>query len=291
MNNREGSSAHMTAQVAPCSGGTIPPVMTELPMPNRQRYATDVTDEQWKVIEPFVRASHCGPQEVLHSRREVVNAIFYLTRTGIQWRNMPHDLPNWKIVYHYFAKWKKDGTWKRLNDELRALVREKEGREKEATAGILDSQSAKTTQEAETKGYDAGKKIKGRKRHLLVDTLGLLMVSWITTADVQDRDAVQAVLPIAAQQHTELKKVWADGAYVGPQVQAIAKESGIEIEVVKRTDKAKGFIPLPKRWIVERTFGWLSRERRLSKDYERKESSSEAYIHLGMIRLMIRRLA
>ena len=134
-------------------------------------------------------------------------------------------MPKWTIVYHYFAKWKKDGTWKRLNDELRALVRQKEGRKKEATAGILDSQSVKTTQEAETKGYDAGKKIKGRKRHLLVE-----MVSWITTADVQDRDAVQAVWPIAAQQHTELKKVWADGAYVGPQVQEVAKESGIEIE-------------------------------------------------------------
>lgn len=281
----------MTAQVAPCSGGTISLTMTELPRPERQRYDTDVTDEQWKVIEPFVRASHIGPQEVIHSRREVVNAILYLTRTGIQWRRMPHDLPKWTVVYHYFAKWKKDGTWKRLNDELRALVRQKEGREKEATAGILDSQSVKTTQEAETKGYDAGKKIKGRKRHLLVDTVGLLMVSWITTADVQDRDAVQAVFPIAAQQHTELKKVWADGAYAGPQVQEIAKESGIELEVVKRTDKEKGFIPLPKRWIVERTHGWLSRERRLSKDYERKESSSEAYIHLGMIRLMMRRLA
>jgi putative transposase len=220
-----------------------------------------------------------------------VNAIFYLTRTGIQWRRMPHDLPNWQIVYHYFAKWKKDGTWKRLNDELRAMVRQKEGRDTEATAGILDSQSVKTTQEAETKGYDAGKKIKGRKRHLLVDTLGLLMVPWITTADVQDRDAVQAVLPMATQQHTALELVWADGAYAGPQVQALAKESGVKIEVVKRSDKAKGFIPLPKRWIVERTFGWLSRERRLSKDYERKESLSEAYIHLGMIRLMIRRLA
>jgi putative transposase len=167
-------------------------------------------------------------------------------------------------------------------------VREKEGREKEATAGILDSQSVKTTQEAETKGYDAGKKIKGRKRHLLVDTLGLLMVSWITTADMQDRDAAQAVL---SMQHTALKKVWAAGAYAGPQVQAIAKESGVEVEVVKRTDKAKGFVPLPKRWIGERTFGWLSRGRRLSKDYERKESSSEAYIQIGMIRLMIRRLA
>jgi putative transposase len=265
--------------------------MSDLPMPDRQRYPTDLTDEQWALIEPFVRASHCGPQEVLHPRREVVNAILYIKRTGAQWRYMPHDLPDWRLVYHYFARWKKDGTWKKLNDELRRKVRKKEGREEEPTAGILDSQSVKTMQEAETKGYDAGKKIKGRKRHLLVDTLGLLLVSWMTTADVQDRDAAQAVLPLAAQQYPSLKKVWVDGGYAGQQVQEVAKESGIEVEVVKRSDQAKGFVLLPKRWIGERTFGWLNRHRRLSKDYERTESSSEAFIHLGMIDLMLRRLA
>ncbi|WP_434384872.1 IS5 family transposase [Melittangium boletus] len=260
-------------------------------MPERQSYPTDLTDEQWALVEPFVRACHCGPQEVLHPRREVVNALLYIKRTGVQWRYMPHDLPDWQSVYHYFAKWKKDGTWKKLNDELRRKVRKKEGHEEEPSAGILDSQSVKTMQEAETKGYDAGKKIKGRKRHLLVDTLGLLLISWMTTADVQDRDATPAVLPLAAQQYPTLKKVWVDGGYTGPKVQAVAQESGIDVEVVKRSDQAKGFVLLPKRWIGERTFGWLNRQRRLSKDYERQESSSEAFIQLGMIDLMLRRLA
>jgi putative transposase len=182
--------------------------MSDLPMPTRHRYFTNLTDEQWALVEPFVRASHCGTQEVLHSRREVVNAILYIKRTGAQWRYMQHDLPDWQLVYHCFAKWKKDGTWKRLNDELRRRVRKQEGHKEEPTAGILDSQSVKTMQEAETKGYDAGKKIKGRKRHLLVDTLGLLLVSWISTADVQDRDSVKEILPEAAQQYSTLKKAW-----------------------------------------------------------------------------------
>ena len=265
--------------------------MSEQPLAQRKPYLTDLTDAQWALIEPFVRADHSGPQEVLHSRREVVNAILYIKRTGAQWRYMPHDLPDWQVVYHYFALWKKDGTLKKLNDELRRKVRVHEGHTEEPTAGCLDSQSVKTLQEAETKGYDAGKKIKGRKRHILVDTLGLLLVSWMSTADVQDRDATQAVLPMAAQQHPTLKKVWVDGAYTGKQVDKVAKESGIVLEVVKRSDQAKGFVLLPKRWIVERTFGWLNRQRRLSKDYERKESSSEAFIHLSMIDLMLRRLA
>ena len=158
---------------------------------------------------------------------------------------------------------------------------------------MLDSQSVKTTEEAETKGYDAGKKVKGRKRHLLVDKLGLVLLVWMSTADVQDRDAAQAVLPLAAYDYPtlQLQKTWADGAYQGQQVEKVASESGITLEVVKRSDKDKGFVVQPKRWIVERTFGWLNRERRLSKDYERKEESSEAFIHLGMTRLMLRRLA
>ncbi|MFL5357968.1 IS5 family transposase [Archangium sp.] len=244
--------------------------MSDISRPDRKPYLSDLTDAQWALIEPFVRASECGPQEVLHSRREVVNAILYIAHTGAQWRYLPHDLPDWQLVYHYFDLWKKNGTLKRIHDELRVKVRKKAGRREQPTASILDSQSVKTTEEAETKGYDAGKKVKGRKRHLLVDTLGLVLVAWISTADVQDRDAVQAVLPIAAK---------------------VAKDSGITLEVVKRSDKDRGFVLQAKRWIVERTFGWLNRERRLSKDYERKEESSEAFIHLGMMRHMLRRLA
>lgn len=179
--------------------------MNDIPMPTRKPYPSDLTDAQWALIEPFVRACPRGPREVLYSRGEVVNAILYIKRTGARGRYMPHDPPDWQLVYHYFDQWKKDGTWKKMNDVLRRKVRKKAGREEEPTAGILDSQSVKTTEEAETRGYDAGKKVKGRKRHLLVDTLGLLLVSWMTTADVQDRDAAQAVLPLAAREYPTLK--------------------------------------------------------------------------------------
>jgi putative transposase len=265
--------------------------MSDLPMPTRKPYPTDLSDAQWELIEPFVRASQCGPQEVLYSRREVVNAILYLTHTGAQWRYLPHDLPDWQLVYHYFDLWKKNGTLQRIHDALRVKVRKKAGRKEQPTASILDSQSVKTTEEARTKGYDGGKKVKGRKRHLLVDTLGLLLLVWVTTADVQDGSAAHAILPLAAQQYPSLLKTWVDMAYQGPRVEAVAKESGIELEVVKRSDQAQGFIVQTWRWIVERTFGWLNRERRLSKDYERTEESSEAFVQLGMVRLMLRRLA
>ncbi|MCY1077312.1 IS5 family transposase [Archangium lansingense] len=138
--------------------------MSDLPMPARKPYPTDLNDEQWALVEPFVRASECGPQEVLHPRREVVNAILYITHTGAQWRYMPHDLPDWQLVYHYFDLWKKNGTLKRIHDALRVKVRKKAGRKAQPTASILDSQSVKTTEEAETKGYDAGKKVRGCRK-------------------------------------------------------------------------------------------------------------------------------
>jgi len=254
-------------------------------------YPSDLTDAQWELVEPFVRGNPFGPQPVVHSRRAVLNAILYVTHTGVQWRYLPHDFPDWQSVYSYFRQWKKDGTLKLLHDVLRGKVRRKEGRSPQPTAGILDSQSVKTDVEAETRGYDAGKKVKGRKRHLLVDTLGLVLVAWLSSADVQDRDATGAVLPLAAEQFPTLQKVWADAAYEGPRVEAIAQKEGVEVEIVKRSDNTPGFVVQAKRWLVERTFGWLSRERRLSRDYERKEESSEAFVYLGMIRLMLGRLA
>jgi putative transposase len=250
-----------------------------------------LTDAQWALVEPFVRGNPVGPQPVLHSRREVLNAIFYVTHTGVQWRYLPHDFPDWQSVYSYFRQWKKDGTLKLIHDVLRGKVRKKAGREPQPTAGILDSQSVKTDVEAETRGYDANKKVKGRKRHLLVDTLGLVLVAWMSTADVQDRDATAAVLPLAAQQFPLLQKVWADAAYQGPRVELFAQQAGLQVQVVKRSEQDRGFVVQAKRWIVERTFAWLSRERRLARDYERKEESSEAFIYLGMSRLMLGWLA
>ncbi|MBU8898911.1 IS5 family transposase [Corallococcus sp. M34] len=151
--------------------------MPDLAMPERTPYPSDLTDEQWAHIERFVRAVGGGPKEQVHPRREVVNAILYVSRTGVQWRYLPHDLPDWQSVYHYFRLWKKDGTWKRVHDALRGKVRQAEGREHAPTAGIMDSQSVKASEEADSRGYDAGKQVKGRKRHLLVDVLGMVLVA------------------------------------------------------------------------------------------------------------------
>jgi putative transposase len=250
-----------------------------------------LTDAQWALVEPFVRGNPVGPQPTVHSRREVLNAILYVTKTGVQWRYLPHDFPDWQSVYSYFRQWKKDGTLKLIHDVLRGKVRKQAGRAQQPTAGILDSQSVKTDVEGETRGYDANKKLKGRKRHLLVDTLGLVLVAWMSTADVQDRDATAAVFPLAAEQFPTLQMVWADAGYQGPRVKLFAQQAGLQLQVVKRSEQDRGFVVQAKRWIVERTFGWLSRERRLARDYERKEESSEAFIYLGMSRLMLGRLA
>ncbi|XXF76527.1 IS5 family transposase [Myxococcaceae bacterium GXIMD 01537] len=265
--------------------------MADLPMPGRKPYPTDLTDEQWALIEPFVESVGGGPKDQVHPRREVVNAILYVTRTGVQWRYLPHDLPDWQSVYHYFRLWKKDGTWKRVHDALRGKVRRAEGRGEEPTAGIIDSQSVKASEEADSRGFDAGKKVKGRKRHLLVDVLGLVLVAWVTSAHVQDRDAAAgAVLPLAAENFPTLSKVWADAAYQGPVVEGAARQAGLDVEIVRRAEEDRGFVVQKRRWVVERTNTWLTRQRRLARDYERHEHSSEAFIHIAMTGLMLRRL-
>lgn len=266
--------------------------MTDLPMPDRAAYPTDLTDEQWTLLEPWLLPTGQGPQDPVHPRREIVNANLYVTRTGVQWRYLPHDLPDWQSVYHYFRLWKQDGTWKRIHDTLRRRVRKAAGREEEPSAAILDSQSAKGSEECDERGFDAGKKVKGRKRHLLVDVLGLVLLAWVTTADVQDRDAAALVmLPEGKRENPTLKKVWVDAGYQGPVVQDAAQKAELDVEVVKRNEQQKGFVVQARRWVGERTFGWLNRERRLAKDYERQAESSEAFIHTAMIRLMLRRLA
>jgi len=223
--------------------------------------------------------------------REIMNALLYLSRTGCQWRLLPHDLPPWEKVYYYFSHWRDDGTWERINHELRIEVRVSIGKDPEPSAAILDSQSVKATEMSQLRGYDAGRKIKGLKRHLLVDTLGLILIVMVLTAGQQDRDGARVVLTKMQGRLPRLKKIWADGGYAGKLVDWVKDLCGWVLEIVKRSDTAQGFEVIPHRWIVERTFGWLNRARRLSKDYERLPASAEAMVYLAMVPVMTKRLA
>ena len=210
---------------------------------------------------------------------------------------MPHDLPPWQTVYDYFKHWRDDGTWERLNRELRIEIRESVGKDGEPSAAVLDSQTVKTTEMGGERGYDAGKKINGRKRFTLVDTLGLLLTVMVVGADVQESQGARLVLDKVKTWFPRLQKIWADGAYAGTLINWVMTTchghpaAGVWVlQIIKRTDKAKGFVLLPRRWVVERTFGWLNRSRRLSKDYERRCDSSETFIYLAMIHVMTKRL-
>lgn len=226
-------------------------------------------------------------------RRLVINAILYVLKGGVPWRLLPANFPPWKTVYHVFRAWTGDHTWAALNDALRVCVRRQEGRQDQPSAAILDSQSVKSDGHGGEVGYDAGKRIKGRKRHLLVDTLGLVLSASLTPASCPEREGAQKVLGRVAGWFKRLRRLWVDGGYTGPTFADGVKEHWpkIQVEVVKRSDDVQGFAVLPRRWIVERTFGWLMRHRRLVRDYERTESSAEAWIHLAMIRIQLRRLA
>jgi putative transposase len=262
------------------------------------RYPTDLTDEEWSQIQSLVPKPKSGTgkrgRPVELSRRELLNGIFYIVRSGCAWRLLPKDFGPWQTVYGYFRTWSQDWSWIFIHDALRDWVRKTQGRKVAPTAAIVDSQSVKTPDQAGERGYDAGKKISGRKRHVVVDCLGLILALMITPAAVQDRDAARPLIQMLVSLYGRLQVIWADAGYLGALVgwvKQLRPFGKLRLEIVRRCDSVKGFKVLPKRWIVERTFGWLFKSRRLCRDYEVRLDHSEAMIRICMIRLMVRRLA
>ena len=256
------------------------------------RYTHDLTDAEWQLIDYcFPKPSKTGrPRE--HSYRELLNAMFYVVRTGCQWRNLPKDFAPWGTVYHYYRGWKRNQLWEQIHTHLREQVRQVAGRPRHASAAIIDSQSVKSSECSDERGYDAGKKINGRKRHILVDTMGLLLLALVLPADIQDRDGAKQLLAafFAQAPRRRVKHIWADGGYAGALLEWSRKLWRCMVQIVKRTE-LHTFKVLPRRWVVERTFGWLGRYRRLNRDYERQAQTGETMIYLAMIRLMLTRLA
>lgn len=262
-----------------------------------RRYPSDMTDAEWAAVRPLLPVPAWlegkGGQPEGYCHRQMLDAIRYLVAGGISWRAMPADFPAWGRVYAFFRRWREHGLVAEFHDRLRGKVREHEGREVEPSAGIIDAQSvrASASVSAASSGYDGGKKVPGRKRHIVTDTLGLLLVVAVTAANVGDRDAAMPLLQRLRSLHREITLVWADGGYTGGLVHWCRQKLALALEVVKRTDTTAGFVVLPRRWVVERTFAWLMHSRRLARDYETLTVTGEAMIQWSMITRMSRRLA
>ena len=260
-------------------------------------YGTDLTDAEWQEIRPllpvpaWLEGKGGRPEGYCH--RQMLDAVFYVLDNGIKWRAMPVDFPSWDRVYAFFRRWREAGLIAELHDRLRGKVREQAGREAEPTAAVIDSQSVKADAVvgAGSRGYDGGKKINGRRRHLICDTIGLLLMINVTAGDVTDRQAATGMLPALRERFPAITRLWADGGYTGTLITWALSVLHLVVTVIKRSDDTSGFVVLPRRWVVERTFGRLMRSRRLARDYERRPDTSEAMILWSMTMLMTRRLA